>query len=55
MADAAEAFTNAVAAAPMKAGEATIEPSTAGADVRTSGAKPGRSYASRKAPRAARG
>ena len=55
MADAAEAFTAAVLAAPMKAGDAVIEPSTAGADVRTSGAKPGRSYASRKAPRAARG
>ncbi len=36
-------------------GEARIEPSTAGAEARTSGAKPGRSYASRKAPRANRG
>ncbi len=36
-------------------GEARIEPSTAGAEARTSGARPGRSYASRKAPRAQRG
>ena len=36
-------------------GEARIEPATAGSDLRTSGARPGRSYASRKAPRAARG
>ena len=36
-------------------GAPRIEPSTAGADVRTSGAKPGRSYVSRKQPRAARG
>jgi len=32
-----------------------IEPATAGAEARTSGARPGRSYASRKAPRAQRG
>ena len=32
-----------------------IEPSTAGADARTSGARPGRTYSSRKQPRAARG
>ncbi len=36
-------------------GEARIEPATAGAEARTSGARPGRSYASRKAPRAQRG
>ena len=36
-------------------GEARIEPSTAGSESRTSGAKSGRSYASRKAPRANRG
>ncbi len=36
-------------------GEARIEPATAGSDLRTSGARPGRSYDSRKAPRAARG
>ena len=36
-------------------GEARIEPATAGAEARTSGARPGRSYASRKAPRALRG
>ncbi len=36
-------------------GEARIEPATAGSDLRTSGARPGRSYVSRKAPRAARG
>ncbi len=36
-------------------GEARIEPATAGSDQRTSGARPGRSYVSRKAPRAARG
>ena len=35
--------------------EARIEPATAGADARTSGARPGRSYVSRKQPRAARG
>ena len=35
--------------------EPRIEPGTAGPDIRTSGAKPGRSYASRKQPRAARG
>ena len=35
--------------------DAKIEPSTAGAEQRTSGAKPGRSYVSRKQPRAARG
>ena len=35
--------------------EPRIEPSTAGSDIRTSGAKPGRSYSSRKQPRAARG
>ena len=36
-------------------GEARIEPATAGSDQRTSGPRPGRSYVSRKAPRAARG
>ena len=36
-------------------GEARIEPATAGAETRTSGARAGRSYASRKAPRAQRG
>ncbi len=36
-------------------GEARIEPATAGSDLRTSGPRPGRSYDSRKAPRAARG
>ena len=36
-------------------GEARIEPATAGAEARTSGARAGRSYASRKAPRAQRG
>ncbi len=36
-------------------GEARIEPATAGAEARTSGARPSRSYASRKAPRAQRG
>ncbi len=35
--------------------EPRIEPATAGADARTSGARPGRSYVSRKQPRAARG
>ncbi len=54
-ADAAERFAANVMAVPVKEGEVAIEPSTAGSDVRTSGAKAGRSYASRKAPRAARG
>jgi ATP-dependent RNA helicase DeaD len=36
-------------------GEARIEPATAGAEARTSGARPGRSFSSRKAPRAQRG
>ena len=36
-------------------GAPQIEPATAGADLRTSGARPGRSYVSRKQPRAARG
>lgn len=54
-AEAAERFAANVMAVPVKEGEVSIEPSTAGADVRTSGAKPGRSYASRKTPRAARG
>ncbi len=53
MADAAERFAKAVQHAGE--GEARIEPSTAGAESRTSGSRPGRSYASRKAPRAARG
>ena len=35
--------------------EPRIEPGTAGSDTRTSGATPGRSYSSRKQPRAARG
>ena len=52
-ADAAERFAAAVAHAGE--GEARIEPSTAGAEARTSGARPGRSFVSRKAPRAARG
>ncbi len=52
-ADAVERFAAAVAHAGE--GEARIEPSTAGAEARTSGPKPGRSYSSRKAPRAARG
>jgi ATP-dependent RNA helicase DeaD len=45
------------AAAVRNAGEGgtRIEPATAGAEARTSGARPGRSYASRKAPRAQRG
>ncbi len=36
-------------------GATRIEPATAGAEARTSGARPGRSYASRKAPRVQRG
>ena len=52
-AEAADRFTQAVRHAGE--GEARIEPATAGSDARTSGARPGRSYASRKAPRAARG
>ncbi len=45
------------AAAVRDAGEGgtRIEPATAGAEARTSGARAGRSYASRKAPRAQRG
>ena len=52
-AGAAEAFAAKVRAS----GDAgpRIEPATAGPDVRTSGARPGRNYVSRKAPRAARG
>ncbi len=53
MADAAERFAAAVQHAGE--GEARIEPSTAGAESRTSGPRPGRSFTSRKAPRAARG
>lgn len=53
MADAAERFAAEVQHAGE--GEARIEPSTAGAEARTSGPRPGRSYSSRKAPRAARG
>ncbi len=49
----AERFANAVRHAGE--GEARIEPATAGAEARTSGARPGRSYSSRKAPRAQRG
>ena len=49
-AEAAGRFAQAVAGSDPR-----IEPATAGADLRTSGARPGRSYASRKAPRAARG
>ncbi len=52
-ADAADRFAEATRHAGE--GEARIEPATAGSDVRTSGPRPGRSYASRKAPRAARG
>jgi len=52
-ADAADRFAQATRHAGE--GEARIEPATAGSDLRTSGARPGRSYASRKAPRAARG
>ena len=53
VAETAERFANAVRHAGE--GEARIEPATAGAEARTSGARPGRSYASRKAPRAQRG
>ncbi len=52
-ADAAGRFAETV----LRAGphEPRIEPGTAGADIRTSGARPGRSYVSRKVPRVARG
>ncbi len=53
VAETAERFANAVRHAGE--GEARIEPATAGAEARTSGARPGRSYSSRKAPRAQRG
>lgn len=53
VAETAERFANTVRHAGE--GEARIEPATAGAEARTSGARPGRSYASRKAPRAQRG
>ena len=53
VAETAERFANSVRHAGE--GEARIEPATAGAEARTSGARPGRSYASRKAPRAQRG
>jgi ATP-dependent RNA helicase DeaD len=52
-ADAADRFAH--KASQAGAHEPRIEPATAGADNRTSGPRPGRSYASRKAPRAARG
>ena len=53
----AEAAAHQFAAKVREAGpyDPKIEPSTAGADVRTSGARPGRGYVSRKQPRAARG
>ena len=51
--ESAEQFAAKVAAAG--AHEPRIEPGTAGPDVRTSGARTGRSYVSRKQPRAARG
>lgn len=53
VAEAAEQFAQKIAQAG--AHEPRIEASTAGADTRTSGARPGRSYVSRKQPRAARG
>ena len=52
-AEAADRFAAAVRHAGE--GEARIEPATAGSDLRTSGPRPGRSFSSRKAPRAARG
>ena len=53
VAETAERFAQAVQHA--NNGEARIEPSKAGSESRTSGAQPGRSYVSRKAPRANRG
>ena len=52
---AAAADRFALKASQAGAHEPRIEPGTAGADNRTSGPRPGRSYVSRKAPRAARG
>ncbi len=52
-ADAVDRFTAKVQQAGPH--EPRIEPGTAGSDARTSGATPGRSYSSRKQPRAARG
>jgi len=53
VAETAERFANLIQT--NGGGEHRIEPASAGADARTSGARPGRSFISRKAPRAARG